>query len=144
MFTAAHSALLFTVLTLATTAYFFMGGLPLLILKHDVPLDARFVRGFFNVYYRAAFWTSLGAAISFGLWGRFAFAIGAALIAGLTVLLRRHLLQAMDRLGEQIAASDAAAIGHFRRVHATALAINLGQLVVLVWGLLQLSRQMAA
>ena len=34
--------------------------LPLLVLSHDTPLDARFVRGYFNVYYRAALFTALG------------------------------------------------------------------------------------
>lgn len=140
---AQYPAFVFTVALLVTTAYFLLGGLPLLVLKHDVPLDARFVRGFFSVYYRAAFWTTLGASISFALWGRLAFAVGAAMIAAITVLLRRHLLDAMQRLGDQIAASDEAAIGHFRRVHAAALGVNGVQLVVLVWGLLQLSRQLA-
>lgn len=140
---ALYGAFFFTVALLVTSAYFLMGGLPLLVLKHDVPLDARFVRGFFRVYYRAAFWTSLGACISYALWGRYPFAVGAALIATLTVVLRQHLLQAMQRLGERIEASDVAAIAAFRRVHAAALAIILVQLVVVVWGTLQLSRQLS-
>ena len=60
---ALYASFFFTVALLVTTAYFLMGGLPLLTLKHDTPLDARFVRGFFNVYYRAAFWASLGAFV---------------------------------------------------------------------------------
>ena len=139
-----YGAFFFTVALLVTTAYFLMGGLPLLILKHDVPLDARFIRAFFNVYYRAAFWTSIGACISFGLWGRFAFAAGAAGIAAITTVLRSHLLDAMRRLGEKIEASEDAAIRNFRRVHGAALAINLTQLVVVVWGVLQLSKQISA
>ncbi|MBP6898660.1 MAG: hypothetical protein KBC73_01160 [Burkholderiaceae bacterium] len=140
---AVYAAFFFTVALLVTTAYFLMGGLPLLVLKHDVPLDARFVRGFFRVYYRAAFWTALGACISYALWGRPAFAVGAALLAGLALLLGRHLLQAMQRLGAQIEASDAAAVRRFRRVHVLTLAINLAQLVLLVWGLIRLSRQLS-
>lgn len=141
---AIFGAFAFTVALLVTTAYFLLGGLPLLVLRHDVPLDARFIRSFFHVYYRAAFWTSLGACISYALWGRHAYAAGAAGIAVLTLLLRRHLLAAMARLGERIAASDDAAIRHFRQVHGAALAINLAQLVLVVWGLLQLSRQLSA
>lgn len=140
---AIYGAFIFTVALLVTTAYFLMGGLPLLILKHDVPLDARFVRGFFNVYYRAAFWTSLGACICFALWGRHAFAVGAAFIAGATTLLGKHLLAAMARLGERIESSEESAIRYFRQVHATALSVNLVQLVVVVWGVLQLSRQLS-
>jgi len=139
---AIYGAFIFTVALLVTTAYFLMGGLPLLVLKHDVPLDARFIRGFFRVYYRAGFWTATGACISFALWGRPAFAAGAALIAAVTTLMRRYLLEAMHRLGERIEASEAAAVRNFRRVHATALSINLAQLCVVVWGVLELSRQM--
>ena len=140
--TAIYGAFFFTVALLVTTAYFLMGGLPLLVLKHDVPLDARFIRGFFNVYYKAGFWTALGACVSYALWGRYAFATGAALIAGLTTVLRKFLLEAMHRLGERIEASEAAAVQGFRRVHATALGVNLVQLCVVVWGVLELSRQM--
>jgi hypothetical protein len=137
---AIYGAFFFTVVLLVTTAYFLMGGLPLLILKHDVPVDAKFVRGFFNVYYRAAFWAALGASASYALWGRFAFAVGAVAIAVVVTLLRKHLLPVMQQLGTQIEAHDDRAIQRFRRVHATALLINLAQLAVLVWGIIQLSR----
>lgn len=143
MHSAIYGAFVFTVALLVTTTYFLLGGLPLLILKHDAPLDARFIRGFFNVYYRAAFWTSLGACVSYALWGGYAFAAGAALIASTTTLLRKHLLDAMQRLGERIEASEASAIANFRRVHATALSINFVQLVVVVWGILQLSKELS-
>lgn len=140
---AVYAALFFTVALLVTTAYFLLGGLPLLILKHDVPLDARFIRGFFRVYYRAAFCTSLGASASFALWGRFAFAAGAAAIALLSVLLARHLIRAMQELGDSIETSGAQAVAGFRKVHAVALSLNLAQLVVVVWGVLQLSQQLS-
>lgn len=140
---AVYAAFFFTVALLVTTAYFLMGGLPLLVLKHDVPLDARFVRGFFRVYYQAAFWTALGACVSYALWGRPAFAAGAAALAALALLLGRHLLGAMQRLGEQIEASDAATVRRFRRLHLATLGLNLAQLVLLVWGLIQLSRQLS-
>jgi hypothetical protein len=35
-----YPALFFSVVLLVTTAYFLMGGLPLLILKHDTSIDA--------------------------------------------------------------------------------------------------------
>lgn len=137
---AVYPAFIFTVILLFTTAYFLLGGLPLLVLKHDVPLDARFIRAFFNVYYKAAFWAAIGACASYALWGRPAFALGAAALAGLAMLLRRHLVPAMERLGTRIEANDVQAVRHFRRMHGAALVINLMQLVVLVWGTLQLSR----
>ena len=140
MSSAVYPAFVFTVILLFTTAYFLLGGLPLLILKHDVPLDARFIRGFFNVYYQAAFWAAIGACASYALWGRIPFAIGAAALAGLASLLRRYLLPAMEQLGSRIEANDIVAVRRFRRMHGAALVIVLGQLVVLVWGTLQLSR----
>lgn len=137
---ALYPAFFFTVALLVTTAYFLLGGLPLLVLEHDVPLDARFIRGFFNVYYKAAFWTAVGASASYALWGRFGFAVGAAVLAAVGTLLRRYLMSAMEQLGTRIEANEGQAIRQFRRVHVTALLINLAQLVVLVWGILQLSR----
>lgn len=140
---AIYAAIFFTVALLVTTAYFLMGGLPLLVLKHDVPLDARFIRSFFRVYYRAAFCTSLGAMVSYALWGRFVFAAGAAGIAVLSVVLARYLIGAMQNIGDAIETSGTAAIARFRQVHTAALSINLAQLVVVVWGVLQLSRQLS-
>ena len=70
MSAAMFAALGFTVALLVTTAYFIMGSIPLLILKHDTPLDARFVRGFFNIYYVAAFTTATATAISYAIAGR--------------------------------------------------------------------------
>ena len=140
MSAAVYPAFFFTVAMLVTTAYFLLGGLPLLILAHDAPLDARFIRSFFNAYYKAAFWTALGYCASYALWGRFGFAIGALALAAVAVGLRKSLVPAMDQLGARIEAADGTAIHQFRRVHATALAINLAQLVLLVWGTLSLSR----
>lgn len=143
MSSAIYPALFFTVAMMVNTGYFLLGGLPLLILKHDEPLDARFVRGFFNVYYHAAFWVALGAAVSYALWGRFVFAVGAAVLAAIAIILRRRLLPAMLQVGSQIEAGDASALQRFRRMHATVLALNLVQLVVIVWGLIVLSQALS-
>ena len=132
---AIYPALVFTVALLVTTAYFLMGGLPLLVLDHDTSLDARFVRGFFNLYYKAAFITAVGASVSYAGLGRASFAIGAAALAGSVVLLRRKLIPTMDQLGAQIQASAPRALRRFRQVHAVALFLNLVQLVLLVWAL---------
>jgi hypothetical protein len=136
---AIYPAMLFTVALLVTTAYFLMGGLPLLVLDHETSLDARFIRGFFNIYYKAAFVTAIGAAISFAFLGRPGFAIGAAVLAVVVVLLRSKLLPAMDHLSGQIQTAGSSAIKKFRQIHSTALLINLLQLVLLVWALLQFS-----
>lgn len=137
--TAIYPALFFTVALLVTTAYFLMGGLPLLTLQHDTALDARFVRGFFNLYYKAAFVAAVGAAISFAVLGRAGFAVGAAVLALAVVVLRSRLIPVMDQIGGQIEASNAVAIRRFRQIHGLALLVNLGQLVVLVWALTKFS-----
>ncbi len=136
---AVYPALLFTVALLVTTAYFLMGGLPLLVLDHDTALDARFIRGFFNLYYRAAFVTAVGAALSYAGLGQAGFALGAAALALVVVALRRRLIPTMDALGAQIQASAPQAIRRFRQVHCMALLVNLVQLALLVWALTRLS-----
>ena len=139
---ALYGAFIFTVALLFTTGYFLLGGLPLLILKHDVALDARFIRRFFEVYYQALFWAALGASASYALWGRLVLALGAAAIAMLAVLLRTRFLPVMQQLGTQIEAGEDDAIRRFRRMHVSALLVNAALLAVLVWGTIQLSRSM--
>jgi hypothetical protein len=118
MSAAMICALFFTVALLVTTLYFILGSIPLLVLKHDTPLDARFVRGFFNIYYGAAVFTA-----------------GAAVLAGLAVVLRKKIIPRMEALGAGIQSSQMDAIPGFRRTHVAAIAINILQLVVIVWSL---------
>jgi hypothetical protein len=133
------AALFFTVALLVVTAYFIMGSVPLLILKHDTPLDGRFIRGFFNTYYLAAMFTAGATAVSYAFAGRPGFAGGAAALALLAALLRRKVIPTMDLLRTQIQASGAHAVPVFRRMHVTAILINLAQLVAIVWSLTALS-----
>jgi hypothetical protein len=132
---ALYAALVFTVVLLVVTAYFLMGAVPLLILTHDVGLDARFVRGFFNTYYLAAMVAAGGAAASYGLAGQPAFALGAAAIVLAAAALRRRIIPTMDLVGTQIQEGAIGAIRRFRTLHVTALMVNLVQLVAIVWGL---------
>ena len=142
MSAALVAALIFTVVLLVITAYFFMGSLPLLVLKHDTPMDSRFVRGFFNTYYLAVMFTAAAAALSFALAGRLAIATLAAALAVLAVVLRMTILSRMDTLRSRIQGSDTSAISGFRRMHVTAILINLAQLVTIVGGLIAVSLQM--
>jgi len=41
-----------------------LGSLPLLILKHDTPVDARFIRNLFSLYYAAAMATGTMADLT--------------------------------------------------------------------------------
>ena len=136
MSAAMLAALFFTVALLVTTAYFLLGSVPLLVLKHDTSLDARFVRGFFNTYYGVAMVTAAATAASYAIAGRPVFATGAAGLAILAATLRRRVIPKMDALQAQIQISGTDAIPGFRRTHTIAILINLAQLVVIVWSLI--------
>ena len=139
MSVALGFAMFFTVALMVTTAYFIMGSIPLLVLRHDTPMDARFVRGFFNVYYRAAFGTAAATSVSYAFAGRLAVAAGAAGLAVVAVALRRKVIPMMELLGQQIQ-QDLNAIPGFRKLHLTAILINIAQMVVIVWSLIAASR----
>jgi len=131
-------ALVFTVILMVITAYFLMGSVPLMILKHDTPLDARFVRGFFNTYYVAATYAAGATSLSYAVAGKFVFAAGAAGLAVVTIFLRRTVMQRMDSLRVELQANAASAIAAFRRTHLAAILANLAQLAVIVWSLVAL------
>lgn len=137
---AIIAALFFTVALLVTTAYFIMGSIPLLVLRHDTPLDARFVRGFFNIYYVAAFIAATAASVSYAIAGRFGVAVGAAALALLALVLRRMVIPKMDALGARIGTDYMDAIPGFRKLHVAAIALNIVQLVAIVWSLIASSR----
>ena len=136
------SALILTVILLVITTYFFLGSMPLLVLRHDSPMDARFVRGFFNTYYVAVVFVAGMTGLTYAIAGRFAFAIGAAAVALLAAILRTTILPRMDALSSQIQVAGTDAITGFRRVHVAAIAINLAQLVAIVSTLIAVSLQM--
>ena len=106
-----------------------------------VALDARFVRGFFNIYYVAAFITASATAVSFASAGRLGIAAGAAALAAIAVVLRKKVIPKMDALGTQIQSNYMDAIPGFRRTHVVAILINIAQLVAIVWTLIAMSRQ---
>ena len=135
MSAALIAALFFTVALLVITTYFLLGSAPLLILKHDTPKDFRFVRGFFNIYYRAATFVTCAAAASYALAGKPLFLAGTAALALLVVALRRHIIATMEALGTRIQSGEGSAIHAFRRTHVAAILVNLAQLVLIVWSL---------
>ena len=138
---ALITALVFTVILLVITAYFLMGSVPLLVLKHDTPLDARFVRGFFNTYYVAATVAAGATGLSYAFASRFLFAAGAAGLVVMTVVLRRAVMHRMDTLRADLQADAASAIAAFRRTHVAAILANLAQLALIVWSLVALPLQ---
>ena len=130
---AIYPSLLFTVLLLFAAAYFIMGGVPLLILKHDTSRDAKFVGRFLGVYYNCTFWPATGASISYALWSHVTPAMGTAAIAVSAMVLKRRLGPVMEQIARQIEAKHPKAIARYRKVHSTTLLINVAQVVVLLW-----------
>ncbi|MES2246921.1 MAG: hypothetical protein V4645_06555 [Pseudomonadota bacterium] len=131
-------ALMATVILLVWMGFFMMGSLPLLVLSHDTPLDSRFIRGLFNVYYVAVVLTASAAALSYAWCGKPFFAIGMAFIAGLAFALRRWLIiPRMDLLRHTIPAT-VTSIVQFRKLHIAGMVLNVMQLGTVAWALTQL------
>ena len=142
MTAALGLALFFTVALLAVTIYSIMGSVPLLVLKHDTPMDSRFIRGFFNTYYLVATCVAGAAAASYALVGRPALAIGGAVVAVVASVLRKLIVTRMDSIRARLRPDDGDAIKGFRQVHIAAVMANLAQLVLIVGSLIALSIQM--
>jgi hypothetical protein len=129
-------AILFTVALLCTSVYFLLGSVPLLILKHDTPVDGNFIRSFFNLYYRMATVVAGAAALSYAFSNRPWFAAGAACIMVLSIALKRKVIGKMDLLRSQIQTDDVEAVPEFRKIHFIAVFISFVQMVVVVAGLM--------
>jgi hypothetical protein len=135
-----NAALFSTIPLLMCMGYFFMGSLPLLILKHDTPMDSRFIRGFFNNYYVAVMCAATVPIVTFALAGQPVFSACMLAIAALAFLLRKKALPHMDGLRLRIEGADSSAITDFRRIHVAGMAINFVQLAALVWALFHFFR----
>jgi hypothetical protein len=102
-------------------------------------VDGNFIRSFFNLYYRVAAFVAGAATLSYAFSGCPWFAMGAAVIAVLSMVLRRTIIAKMDLLQSQIQSqiqtANFEAIPEFRKIHVRAVLISLVQLVVVVWSL---------
>jgi hypothetical protein len=132
-------ALISTVLLLVWMGFFMMGSLPLLVLKHDTPLDSRFIRELFKVYYVALMATGAVGALSFALAGRAAIALALSAVAGLGFLGRRWFIPRMDGVRVTMTADDASAIRRFRRLHIAGMLLNVVLLGAFCFGMTRVS-----
>ena len=128
-------ALISTVLLLVWMGFFMMGSLPLLILKHDTPLDSRFIRGLFNVYYTAILAVGSVGALSSALGGRFLIALALGAVAGIGFAGRYWFVLQMDAVRSAMTANDAPKIRQFRRLHIAGMLANFVMLVTFVFGM---------
>ncbi len=124
-----------TIALLAWMGFFFMGSLPLLVLKHDTPLDAKFIRGLFNVYYSAVVATGLAGAVGYVLSDRLAISLVMVGIASLAVLSRCWIVGQMDLARDSIMIEDSGAIRQFRRLHVGGMLLNFAQLAIICVGM---------
>jgi len=136
MLNANHAALFFTVAMLAVTTYFLFGSIPLLILKHDNTMDAKFIRSFYITYFKFAIVVATAATLSYALAARPLLTLEAASMATLTLLLRFKFIPKMEQIGSEIRDNNnLMAIPEFRKIHKTAILINAAQLVTVLGSL---------
>ena len=125
------------VILLVWMGFFMFGSLPLMILKHDTPLDARFIRGLFDVYYKAVVVTAGAGTLASAVAGRLVIAMGMAGIVLIALASRRGILHRMDRLRDAMTATDAARIRQFRWLHGWGMVLNVVQLGAICIGLVK-------
>lgn len=119
--------------------FFTFASPPLLILKHDTPQDARFVRGLFNYYYSVVMIAASVGAVGQMAVGRIAVGLAMGGVSAFVFAVRRWVVPRMDALRERIAGGDATAIPSFRRLHIAGILLNLVQVGVVAWGMAKLA-----
>ena len=127
--------LLSIVVLLFPMGVFMLASPPLLILKHETPVDARFIRGMFNLCYIGVITLAGMGAVGCALLGRGTVALA---MGGLIVFVlgsRWLMLSNMDKLRDAIARGEARAVPRFRRLHIAGMALNAVQLGTVAWGL---------
>ena len=132
-------ALASTVALFCWMGFFMMGSLPLLVLKHDTPLDSRFIRGLFDIYYLAVMITAGFGVVSYALAGRLVIAVAMAGMASTGFAGRYWLVSRMDAVRSTMTADDSSAIRRFRRLHITGMLLNVVLLAGYCFGMTQVS-----
>ncbi|HUR90120.1 MAG TPA: hypothetical protein VMZ74_13610 [Ramlibacter sp.] len=130
-----YASFAFTVILLVWMGFFTLGSLPLMILKHDTLLDARFIRGLFDVYYKAVMVTSTAGTVSYSLAGRAIPAVVMAIVFTVAFFSRRAVLPRMDALRAREEPMELPAIRKFRQLHVTGMLLNITQLLSICFGM---------
>lgn len=123
------------VILLVWMGFFMLGSLPLMILKHDTPLDARFIRGLFDVYYKAVIAVAVAGTLSHALGNRPSTTVAMMLVGLVALASRRAILSRMDALRATMTAADVTGIRRFRRLHVLGMSLNFVQLLAICFGL---------
>lgn len=112
---------------------------PLLILKHETPVDGGFVRSLFNLYYNSVIAIGAVAAAGCALMGRGSMALAMVGLVVFVLGIRRWMISTMDKLRGEIARGDSRAVPSFRRLHMAGMALNIVQLGIVAWGMTRLA-----
>ncbi len=128
-----------TVFLLMALGFFVLGATPLLVLKHQVPMDARVIRQVFHYCYRLVTVLASAAAIGYAVAGHAVLSICLACMAVLAVVLRRWMLARMDALRTTMHDGDLAAIRRFRQLHVAGIGLNVCQLALVAWAMTQVT-----
>jgi hypothetical protein len=124
-------ALVSTVLLLMSLGFSVLGSTPLLILKHDVPMDSRVIRQVFHYCYRLVTVVAVVASAAYAFAGRPVLCVAIAGVAVVAIAMHHWLLSRMDSLRTTMHDGDAAALARFRQLHITGIAVNATQLVAM-------------
>jgi hypothetical protein len=108
---------------------------PLLVLKHDTPVDGGFVRSLFNLYYIVVMTLGAAGAAGCAYLGKYPQALAMIGVVVFVFLLRRWVLSKMDDLRDAITRGEPMAIRRFRRLHIGGTLFNVVQLGAVAWGL---------
>ena len=137
-------SLISVVALLGWMIYFFLGALPLLIVKHDDASDSRLVRGFFDVHYLALMAIATIGALSSAFADRRLMAAALGCIALVGFFARRLIVPRMDQLRSTLSAADAPAVRRFRRLHVGGLVLNVFLLIGFIAVLVASSAQIVS
>src|SRR5438128_1495673 len=132
---ASYAAFAATVILLVWMGFFTLGSLPLMILKHDTLLDARFIRGLFDVYYKAVMFTATVGALTCWLAHR-SLSLAAMVVVGtIAFASSRTILPRMDTLRTREEPMEKPAIRRFRQLHVLGMVLNITQLLTICFGM---------
>ena len=124
------------VVLLFPMGFFALASPPLLVLKHDTPLDGRFVRSTFNLYYLVVMSIAAFAAVGCAAVGHLSLAFAMGVVLAFVFSLRLWMVSGFDRLRAEIAAG---AVKRFKRWHLAGMAVNVVQIAAVGWGLTRLA-----
>src|SRR5262249_4210206 len=119
--------------------FFMLASPPLLILKHDTPVDGRFIRSLFNLYYLAVMTIAAIGAAGSALAGQNPVALAMSGLAVFVFAVRHWVISSMDQLRDAMARSEPMAVPRFRRLHIAGMALNVAQFATVAWGMTRLA-----